>query len=218
MPNSRAKGARVCKCGGTEFYGSDSMCKACRKACRRKQYWTALGKEVPPLRVKAPPCSCCGLDVGRCKKKHAARSLERYHASPELRAKQAERQKTPRYVEMKRAALDRRNPARRLLSGAKARAASRGLECSISVADIQAGDTCPCCGATLARSRKRLGKGSPSLDRIDNAKGYVPGNVWVICARCNMIKGDATPAELRQIADAVERRLGIGFEEERPER
>ncbi len=33
-------------------------------------------------------------------------------------------------------------------------------------------------------------RSSPSIDRIDNALGYVTSNCWVICFRCNQIKGD----------------------------
>ena len=32
----------------------------------------------------------------------------------------------------------------------------------------------------------------PSFDRIDNSKGYVAGNVGVICYECNMIKNSGT--------------------------
>ena len=42
---------------------------------------------------------------------------------------------------------------------------------------------------------------SPSLDRINPKRGYVEGNVALICFRCNKIKSDATQRELRMIAD-----------------
>lgn len=38
---------------------------------------------------------------------------------------------------------------------------------------------------------------SPSLDRIDNRMGYVPGNVWVISWKANRMKSDASMEELR---------------------
>jgi hypothetical protein len=39
-----------------------------------------------------------------------------------------------------------------------------------------------------------------SLDRIKNSRGYVPGNVLVISLRANLLKGQATLAELQKIA------------------
>lgn len=60
---------------------------------------------------------------------------------------------------------------------------------------------CPCCDVVLEIGG---GRNSPSLDRIQPLLGYVPGNVWVICLRCNAIKNDATPDELRRIADRIE--------------
>lgn len=41
--------------------------------------------------------------------------------------------------------------------------------------------------------------GSPSLDRVDNTRGYVPGNVLVISWKANQIKSNATLAELESI-------------------
>jgi len=45
-----------------------------------------------------------------------------------------------------------------------------------------------------------MGPNSPSLDRIDNSKGYVKGNVIVVSWRYNSLKKDGTPAELVAVA------------------
>jgi hypothetical protein len=46
-----------------------------------------------------------------------------------------------------------------------------------------------------------------SIDRIDPSKGYTPDNVWLISQRANRIKNDATPEELKLIAEAVAERM-----------
>lgn len=43
-----------------------------------------------------------------------------------------------------------------------------------------------------------------SLDRKDNSLGYVKGNVVIVSLKANKIKRDATPLELRQVADFYE--------------
>lgn len=54
---------------------------------------------------------------------------------------------------------------------------------------------CPILGIPLVFSSSQLPQ-SPSLDRIDNRLGYVPGNVQVVSWRANELKKDATPREL----------------------
>ena len=46
---------------------------------------------------------------------------------------------------------------------------------------------------------------SPSLDRIIPEKGYVQGNVVVVSMRANLIKTNATPEEIRKVADFYEK-------------
>jgi hypothetical protein len=46
------------------------------------------------------------------------------------------------------------------------------------------------------------------LDRVDNTKGYVKGNVIVVSRRANVLKKDATLNELRQLADYYEHLCG----------
>jgi len=85
-----------------------------------------------------------------------------------------------------------------------------GLECTITVDDIVIPETCPVLGIPLfarigaGRSNRDQVENSPSLDRIDNGKGYIPNNIAVISMRANMIKNNATLAELKAIVAYME--------------
>ena len=93
----------------------------------------------------------------------------------------------------------------KLLYPARQRAKKKGIECTITKADIKLNKVCPLLGIPIDYSADKGGPGSvmpnsPSLDRIDSSKGYTPDNIWVISRRANVIKNDATLAELQMIA------------------
>lgn len=66
---------------------------------------------------------------------------------------------------------------------------------------------CQCCKTPLDIGFKVDGKfhdNSPSMDRVDSTKGYIRGNVAILCWRCNKHKQDSTSSELRMIADFMD--------------
>lgn len=93
------------------------------------------------------------------------------------------------------------NPQLYLLSAARARAKKFGLEFTITPTDIIIPEKCPILDIELKVQDGRQAPNSPSLDRIDNSKGYIPGNVVVISWRANSLKNDASLEELRKIVD-----------------
>jgi hypothetical protein len=101
---------------------------------------------------------------------------------------------------------------RKLLKVVQTRAKQRGVEFAIAVKDLlPAPAICPCLGIDLdyVGNGQGFNGNAPSVDRIDNGRGYVPGNVWVISTRANLIKRDATVDELEKIAAGL-RRVGRG--------
>ena len=97
--------------------------------------------------------------------------------------------------------LRRANPSRYLWRSAKGRATRQGLEFGITPEDVVVPTLCPVFGIPLFISDGRHGDNSPSLDRVDSSRGYVQGNIEVISWKANRLKGNATPQELRRLAD-----------------
>jgi hypothetical protein len=83
-------------------------------------------------------------------------------------------------------------------SGAKV----RGIEFTITRSDLHWPKHCPVLGMELDYSSMRGSRRDnwPTLDRWDNSKGYVPGNVFVISWRANRIKWHCSPEELEAVA------------------
>lgn len=103
-------------------------------------------------------------------------------------------------------------PWKSLHHGSKA----RGQEHTISEEDVRiayeiTNGHCPVegCGKSFRLDGNRQGDrySAPSLDRIDNNLGYVPGNIWVICFECNSIKRNYSPERLRGLAESIDRAL-----------
>lgn len=81
-------------------------------------------------------------------------------------------------------------------------AKKKGLEFSIERKDYPIPDMCPAFGIPLD---SRDTNHRPSLDRIDNSIGYIPGNVVVVSMKANTAKRDLTIDQLRQLANFYEK-------------
>jgi hypothetical protein len=99
-----------------------------------------------------------------------------------------------RYVDMKTA-----DPVRVMLYRTRASARRRGMDCDLQPEDIVIPTHCPVLGIELRfdSGNKDL---SPSIDRIENTRGYVRGNIVVTSWRANRIKSDASIDELAAVA------------------
>lgn len=93
---------------------------------------------------------------------------------------------------------------------ARTRAKRRGLEFNLTIEDIKIPDTCPVLGIPLVAQIGRAGvfDNSPTLDRKDNSKGYIKGNVWVISGLANCMKRTADADQLRAFARWVRSEYG----------
>jgi hypothetical protein len=101
------------------------------------------------------------------------------------------------------------NPKKRLLRNAKQRAEKLNLEFYITADDIVLPEKCPYLGISLTTIQGNGRRGSRiksnlSLDRIDNKKGYIPGNIMVISDLANRMKTNATKEELQAFARGIQ--------------
>jgi hypothetical protein len=86
---------------------------------------------------------------------------------------------------------NRKNREARLLRNARHRAHQRGMPFDLEIDDIEIPELCPVFGIPMH---------SPSLDRVDNSKGYTKDNTEVISMRANECKRDMTPMEIAKLA------------------
>lgn len=87
-----------------------------------------------------------------------------------------------------------------LINHSKQSAKKRNLEFTITPNDIIIPNKCPILNKPFILLDNKY---NYSLDRIDNSKGYIPGNVRVISRLANTMKNNATNEELEAFAHNI---------------
>lgn len=88
-------------------------------------------------------------------------------------------------------------PERYLWLMAKGRARRAKRKFTITPEDVIIPKYCPVFGIKLKMSDGRVSDSSPTIDRINNKKGYVPGNIVVVSWKANRLKSNASLNELK---------------------
>lgn len=83
-----------------------------------------------------------------------------------------------------------------LFNAAKHRAKLKSLEFDITKDDIIIPEKCPVYGVDIDLHNKFY---APSLDRIDNTKGYIKNNIMVISNKANRLKNSGTIEDFEKI-------------------
>lgn len=103
-----------------------------------------------------------------------------------------------KYYSSTRAYQYKKNPILYLYRVAKKRASKFNVPFSIAVEDIPVNTHCPIFGTELSVLTNSMNTGM-SLDRIDNDKGYIPGNVAIISRKANRLKADGSVEQFEKI-------------------
>lgn len=159
-------------------------------------------------KVCGKPKTLYGSEL-RCVECRRAAERARYaEGDRELQKKQRrdwyEANKDAQKARSKKWRLD--NHVKTLVLSAKGRAKQFGVPFDLAADDITIPETCPVLGIPIYRGKGMKHAGSPSLDRMVPALGYVRGNVQVISFRANVIKSDATAAELEKVLAFVRKK------------
>jgi hypothetical protein len=88
-----------------------------------------------------------------------------------------------------------------MLIATRSAAKKRGVEFTITREHLVLHTHCPLLGIKL---KNGVGSGrpldsSPTIDRLENDLGYVPGNVWVVSHKANRIKNNSTIQEMELV-------------------
>ena len=136
-------------------------------------------------------------------KKYIANNKEKVSAAKKAYRERASEEQIARW-RLSNDNYTKNNPEKRIISIIKSRAKQKNMEFNVEPEDIKIPETCPIFNYPLL---KQLVKGkfgprynSPSVDRIDNTKGYVKGNIQIISHKANSMKSNATPEELLKFA------------------
>lgn len=170
--------------------------KTCSK-CKCEKHIDEFHKGNGALQRRSQ-CKVCSLEYETPERKARREEARKINmASETYRAHRNE-------VERKRKA---RNIEKTLWEAAKNRAKRNHIEFNIDIEDIKLVDKCPLLNINLQKAEKNAKDNSYSLDRIDNSKGYIKGNIWIISKKANALKGNASLEELTLLVHNLKKKL-----------
>lgn len=100
----------------------------------------------------------------------------------------------------------RTQPLKHILKRTRRQAKTRGIPFDLTLEDLAMPAICPIMGIELKLGGPRTDN-SASVDRIDNSRGYVKGNVAIISWKANQLKRDGTLEDFRRLVLYVEHKL-----------
>lgn len=176
-------------------------CSKCKKLKENTEFYTITSKQR-----KAPYLSSTCKECD--KENNAARKLRKDYRQKDNAYKKRIRDMDPDYSQKEKERMKRffqNHPGANMYYNAKRRAKVKGYDFDITIDDIVIPEFCPYLGIPLIIGTKDNYENTPSLDRIDNTKGYIKGNVLVVSKKGNSMKNSASFEELTTFCNNIMR-------------
>jgi hypothetical protein len=169
------------------------ICSKCKQEKSLQEFHAGNGKMAKRAQCK----NCC---------KTLYDTPERLLKNTQKRAEK--RRNDPNYKKREKELAqinNKNNPLKYLIKIAKNRAKIKNIEFSITEKDLVLPKFCPLLNIALKINKIKSENNSFSIDRIDNSKGYITGNVWIISKRANWLKNNASIEELTTLVNNLKK-------------
>lgn len=127
---------------------------------------------------------------------------KRYRANNKAKIKKYEREyliKNRDKINSQKRKTYRRDVRQTMFNLAKGRAKRLGIIFKIKVEDIKIPKICPILKIPLIQNIGKAWVNSPTLDRVNNKRGYIKGNIRVICQKANRCKSDLKITQVKRL-------------------
>lgn len=188
-----------------------TICKECLSILQTQQIVTCTTCKKDKLKQEFPNsphshlgvetvCKLCKKETSCAKEKSIRRNRDRkgrYNSDIDYKWKRLQASTVYRKA----------NKEKILFQQAKIRARRSNLDFDINISDINIPDYCPILHIPLIITNSKRNWNSPSLDRINNSKGYIQGNIKIISMLANHMKAHATKDQLLLFAQNIPKYL-----------
>lgn len=164
------------------------ICKKCKVEKELDEFYNAKGfKDGKTYECKL----CMSFYRNKNKEKNRQYAASRQKNNPE------------KVRELNNEYWARLDTAKKLVRQAKQRSKRKGIPFNLVEADLIIPTQCPLLEVPFILGKKFNYQYTYSLDRIDNSKGYIKGNVQVLTMKANNMKNSATLEELLNFAKNI---------------
>lgn len=176
------------------------VCRNCKQKLPIENFYTFYSSRNPDRPNYTVRCIKCELEFRKI-----------YHKLPEVKDRSNKQRREKRkndleyknLINLQQRERYRKNQVNRLFYNVKERSKRLGIEYNISKEDIIIPEYCPILGVKLVQGIKDNYLYTPSIDRIDNTKGYIKGNIAIISMLANTMKNSASTEHLIAFAKNI---------------